>query len=510
MQKLEIFIEENAIGSVRPVEVAADAPVSALIPALVEALKLPQTDLFGQKLIYQLRRVAGGLTIPDHATLLASGITAGEHLALASYDQASAGWQVVTGAQQQHNQNVNAALHSDVTLADADVFAPASTDTQFDQQRPPEKQKGKWTRRAFLMVGGVALGAAGAGIGYAAYHTLLNKNAMQASQVKIQPPPATHTQPAPAQHLLPTTAKVQTVFTGHQQLVRSVMWSPDGMNLASGGDDKQLFIWDTNGNVRLNIQHPAGVRGVAWSPDGQRFVTGAGTQVAFFSVQNGQRLAHSTHHHTQMITSVAWAGQGQAQVVTGSLDKRAIIWNTTNYHAQTVYTLHNAPIEAVAWAADGVTVATSSQGGYVRIWAATSGQDVQPHYQDANAPMRAIAFSPTGKQLAVGGDDGVMRLWNAGMCQNVVGQDMMAYCADMPTRLQVSHTAIRAVAWSHNGRLLAVGTDDGVISIWSTVNLQKPLLTIQQNASVHSITWSPDDKHLAGAAQNAVTLWALM
>ncbi len=36
MQKLEIFIEENATGAVRPVAVAADTPVSALVPALVE------------------------------------------------------------------------------------------------------------------------------------------------------------------------------------------------------------------------------------------------------------------------------------------------------------------------------------------------------------------------------------------------------------------------------------------------------------------------------------------
>lgn len=64
MQKLEIFIEENATGAVRPVAVAADTPVSALVPALVEEMELPRTDLFGQPLTYMLRPAAGGLLCP--------------------------------------------------------------------------------------------------------------------------------------------------------------------------------------------------------------------------------------------------------------------------------------------------------------------------------------------------------------------------------------------------------------------------------------------------------------
>src|SRR5581483_7517429 len=85
MQTLEVLIEENAFGSVRPVEVVADAPVSALVPALVEELKLPQTDLFGKKLVYMLRQSDGGRIIPENTTLIASGVQPGTRLALDSY-----------------------------------------------------------------------------------------------------------------------------------------------------------------------------------------------------------------------------------------------------------------------------------------------------------------------------------------------------------------------------------------------------------------------------------------
>ena len=45
MQTLEVLVEENTSGAARPLEVVADVPVSALIPALVDELHLPQTDL---------------------------------------------------------------------------------------------------------------------------------------------------------------------------------------------------------------------------------------------------------------------------------------------------------------------------------------------------------------------------------------------------------------------------------------------------------------------------------
>src|ERR1700730_14141580 len=85
MQTFKVLIEEDAFGAVRAMEVAADAPVSALVPALVEELNLPQTDLFGNRLIYVLRSAYGGSILPDDKSLIASGIAPNTKLALDSY-----------------------------------------------------------------------------------------------------------------------------------------------------------------------------------------------------------------------------------------------------------------------------------------------------------------------------------------------------------------------------------------------------------------------------------------
>jgi WD40 repeat protein len=314
-----------------------------------------------------------------------------------------------------------------------------------------------------------------------------------------------------AQPTTPTGLKLQTTFTQHQQLVRSVAWSPDGTMLASGADDSQVFIWGTNGVVHANIPHPAAVQSLAWSPDAGRLVTGSGVQLAFFNTQTGKLLARSIHAHTQMITCVAWATQGGMRVISAGNDNHAIVWNTTTYKLQLVYKLHTAAINAVAWSADGQTVATSSQGGFVRVWDANSGVDVHDHYQDTTLPLRALAFSPTGTLLAAGADDGVVRIWNNGLiCQNPQGQGVNAICGDAPLRVRASNSAVRTLAWSHDSRFLAVGTNDGTLSIWDPMNPQMPLVKMQQKLTVHSVSWSPDNKFLAVASGNTVTTWMVV
>jgi WD40 repeat protein len=263
--------------------------------------------------------------------------------------------------------------------------------------------------------------------------------------------------------------------------------------------------------MHTNITHPAAVQSLAWSPDGKRLVTGSGVQLAFFDTQTGKRLARSIHAHTQMITSVAWASQGLTRVVSGADDNHAIVWNTTNYQIETVYKLHTAAVDAVTWSADGQTVASSSQGGFVRIWNATSGVDAHGHYQDTTVPIRAMAFAPTGSVLAAGADDGIVRIWNNGLiCQNLQGQGIDSICQDTPQRVRASNSAVRTLAWSHDGRFLAVGTNDGTLTIWDTTKPQKPLVKMQLKQTVHSVNWSPDNKFLAVASGNTATTWMIV
>ena len=506
VQTLEVLIEQNALGTVRPMEVAANAPVSALVPAIVDELQLPKTDLFGNKLVYLLRYTSGGPVLPENKSLVAAGVNAGAKLALDSY--------VVDGTvarlvgQQGH---LSPDFHASHTIADSDAFhalAPRHSDALPPQKR---RRKGQTTRRAFLLLGGAALGVGAAGLGYAAYNGMLfNGNAgMMTQSVMRQPTTPQQTKTTAAPSPVPTMAKAALVFTQHQQTVRAVTWSPDGKMLASGANDAMLLTWDMDGAVRVQLRQRAPVRAVAWSPDGMQLAAGAGNQVSFFNAVTGLSLAQPAQGHNGTVTTLAWSPGQPARLVSGANDMRAIVWNTTTYMPQVVFTRHTAIIESASWTADSQTVATSSHGGVVRVWNGGNGQELHPFYLDAQIPMRALSFAPNG-QLAVGGDDGVVRLWNSGLtCQQTVQGQFGVQCVDMPVRLRAHAKAIRAVAWSPDGRFLATGGDDGVLALWYPARGLMSLLKVQQNAPVLALAWAPGGKQIATASGNTVTLWGL-
>jgi WD40 repeat protein len=509
MQELAIFIEENASGAVRSVAVAADTPVSALVPALVAELGLPSTDLFGQPLRYMLRSAGGGPALPANATLAACGIQSGTRLALDPL--------VIDEAilSPDYRGPRTDELHSSPTIADAAAFAPMrSGDTSGYLPAVYPGGMRKRSRRGFLLLTGAVLGAGSVGVGLATFEAWQSgwvKTIMQ----QIAPQPTRQAMPrkqtTPAKATLPTMAKPLLSFAQHQQIVRTVSWSPDGMLLASGADDTHLFIWDTNGNVRLDIVHPESVLALAWSPDGQRIVSGAGSQIAFFDAQIGRVLARSfDSRQGGVITSVAWTPHGQMQVVCGTTDRRAIVWNTTTYMVQTIFARHTAAIESVSWSADGQTVASASLGGAVRVWNAASGLELHGLYDDGGVSFQALAFAPEGTQLAVGGDDGKVRLWNGLTCTQQAFGTFGKQCMDMPQRLMVSQQAIRSLAWSPDARFLALGSDDGTLSLWYPAGRQQPLLTMQMGAPVHSVAWSPQGDRLAATSGNTVTLFSIM
>ena len=54
---------------------------------------------------------------------------------------------------------------------------------------------------------------------------------------------------------------------GHRQEICGIKWSPNGMQLASGGNDNKLLIWDNTQNKVLHrfAEHTAAIKAIAWS-----------------------------------------------------------------------------------------------------------------------------------------------------------------------------------------------------------------------------------------------------
>ncbi|CAI2366179.1 unnamed protein product [Moneuplotes crassus] len=85
------------------------------------------------------------------------------------------------------------------------------------------------------------------------------------------------------------------ILKSHEQEITGVKWSPDGCNLASGGNDNKLKIWSTiypKKPIYTHEDHQAAVKAIAWSPFKHGMLaSGGGIQdgnILFWNTKNGK------------------------------------------------------------------------------------------------------------------------------------------------------------------------------------------------------------------------------
>lgn len=155
-----------------------------------------------------------------------------------------------------------------------------------------------------------------------------------------------------------------------------------------------------------------------------------------------------------------------------------------------------APAYAVAFAPDGQTLAVA---GYkdVRLLDA-SGKTLRTLTGAADA-VRAVAWSPDGKTIAGGGGPpsrgGEVILWDAAT-------------GTVARKIEGHRDYVYAAAFSPNGRFLATGSYDKGIRLWYPGTGRERAKLAEHLDAVFALAFSPDGKWLAsGSGDRTVKVW---
>ncbi|MEO0839396.1 MAG: hypothetical protein AAF063_10905, partial [Cyanobacteria bacterium J06643_5] len=147
-------------------------------------------------------------------------------------------------------------------------------------------------------------------------------------------------------------------------------------------------------------------------------------------------------------------------------------------------------ITAIKWSSDGSNLAMSSAAGEVKFFVENELITLQ---EVTNNSIDELAFSTDGKFLAVGGQDGKVKIWNTSNYQLVA-------------TLENAPAWIDKLAWSPDQNLLAFSLGR-YVQVWNA-DIQEIVVTLNfDNSSVLSIDWSHDDKFLAIAGYQGVKIW---
>jgi len=173
---------------------------------------------------------------------------------------------------------------------------------------------------------------------------------------------------------------------GHTQEVCGLKWSPSGNQLASGGNDNILNIWDDRYTssahgmcehplFRLD-QHQAAVKALAWCPWQRHLLaSGGGTadrMIRFWNSSTGACL-NAVDTHSQ-VCALQWARHNKELVSShGYSHNQLILWKYPSMVKVAELTGHTSRVLHMAQSPDGTTVVTAAADETLRFWKILSG-----------------------------------------------------------------------------------------------------------------------------------------
>jgi WD40 repeat protein len=117
----------------------------------------------------------------------------------------------------------------------------------------------------------------------------------------------------------------------------------------------------------------------------------------------------------------------------------------------------------VMYSPDGRFLAAA--GNNVDVWNAGTGEFLFGVYGDSFQGLgtQSVAFSPDGKILTIGLKDGSVEFWSVPEGKQLRVLRMSNF---KPLGGQIAYNPVHALAFSPDGKLLAIGLDDGSIHLW--------------------------------------------
>ena len=342
-----------------------------------------------------------------------------------------------------------------------------------------------------------------------------------------------------------TRTLLPTRLTGHTEWVKTVSFFKDSSTLASVDFNGVITLWDLKTSQNTGVQTivpPDFLLTLAFSPDGTKLVsTGAESaafrnigyskmvttrepdhQVRLTDVRTGRELATLTKTVGGMNEKVGMAFSPDGKTVAFYSSDKICIWHTETGSVLTIpLSKQNSDdamvdqhmmaqmlseVTVLMFSPDGKKLVSGAIGGKVQMWDAETGVELAPFlagqepddkgdhgnfsvtYED---PITALAFSSNGALLAVGSDQKIRLLGSR-----------------KQPRLKDVTYGTKSLAFSPDGTVLVAGLRNGGIELFDLTTGGKIITLKGHISTIEILVFSPDGKTLVSTGHDGtILLW---
>ncbi len=243
------------------------------------------------------------------------------------------------------------------------------------------------------------------------------------------------------------------------------------------------------------------IRDIEFSPDGETFAVATTIGVWIYD-SHTQNVVNKIQGFMGGAYAISYSNDGK--ILAAAHDDHTIrLWNPKNTNQngdRNVFRGHKGVIHDVTFSHDlrGSMVASASADNSIRLWNThtTDNKKKLTAILPYNDVVRTIEFSSDNKMLAGGSDDGVIKVWDAGTGEIIFNfnqhKDSVQELRFSPNRTKLISVSLdrTAILWSLVG-------EGGIINA-----------PVQQRETVYAVQYSPDGKTFAtGSDDKLIRVW---
>ncbi|MEP6518287.1 CHAT domain-containing protein [Microcoleus vaginatus] len=265
------------------------------------------------------------------------------------------------------------------------------------------------------------------------------------------------------------------MFLGHEEMVRSAVFSPDGRQILTASRDQTARLWDIKGNLLTVFRgHEAEVTSAVFSPDGRQILTTSEYEAPRLWDSKGNLVKDFRGaDDPSNLRSAVFSPDGR-QILTMSLDHTARLWDikgnlTAEFQDHKGMGSGSSTLPRAVFSPDGSQILIVGSDGNARLW--DSKGNLLKQFQGDERTVTSLVFSPDGRQILIGSKDKTARLWDTegNLLAELHGHENHVESVKFsPDGRQILTYSRQVRVWDTKGNLLAVFGQHGD-SHWSSV-----------------------------------------